>query len=143
MNKKGISLLSIVITIIVIILLATITIVSNPDSIDYAIEGKFQSALKECVKALDVYQQRAAVYAYTDYQPNELTWDGVSAQAENTAQIESKGAGEDSIRYIFSQEVPGILKGVIEIKEGKIQITDAYQNEIQHKWATDLYNYME
>ena len=140
MNNKGISLMSMVITIIVIIILAGIDIMAGgEESLEEANKVRFQNDLKSVVTALQVYEQRSEMYAEKGYDYDLLSWDGISERAENTAKIEKKGSDEeDTIRYILSGNVPKTLNEIIKIKEGKIVVDSTRKPEIE--WARELYS---
>lgn len=140
MNQKGISLMSMIITIIVIIILAAIVIMSGgEESIEEANKVRFQNDLKNSVEALRVYEQRAEMHGEKNYDFDSLNWDGTSENAENTAKIENKGSDEeDSIRYIFQKTVPKTLEGKIKIINGKIKVDKNLKPEID--WAEELYS---
>lgn len=140
MNQKGISLVALAITIIVIILIATITMVSSTKSVDQATEVKFKNELTEVVTALEVYHQQANIYGIPSYDRDDLTWDGTSERAENTAMIEDK-VNEDKIKFILTADVPESLKGKMTIENGKVKIDKSYAYE--YEWAVEKYSYME
>ena len=138
MGNKGISLISLVITIVVIIILASIVSVSGDKNTEEAFKVRFQNDLKNVVTALNVYHERAEIHTEEDYNKNNLSWDGVSERAMNTAKIEDKDSGEeDTIKYIFSDNVPKTLKGLIRIKDGKIVVDETRKPEVE--WAEELY----
>ena len=143
MNNKGVSLISLAITIIVIIILAAISIVGSTKSLEEASKVKFQNDLKAAVDALEVYNQRAYLYGVSNYDSDNLTWDGTSEKAVNTAKIEDKNhINEDSIRYIMGlNNVPDSLKDIITIEGGKIKVDKT--RVPQYDWAVDMYSYME
>lgn len=138
-KQNGVSLISLAITIIVIILLASITLVASNGSIDKAVKVKFQTELKGVVEALDVYNERAYLSGTSDYDSRDLTWDGTSERAVNTAKMEDP-MQEDRIRYILSDEVPETLDGKMTIENGKVKIVEEYKTE--REWASELYSYM-
>lgn len=142
MNNKGVSIISLIITIIVIIILAAITISSNTESLEEANKVKFQNDLKSVVEALDIYHQRAEIRGVATYEANDLTWDGFSEKAENTAKIrDSNHVEEDSIRDIFDgNSIPKTLEGYIVIEDGKVKFDKNKKPEIE--WATEIYSYM-
>ena len=140
MNQKGISLMALAITIIVIILLAAITMVSSTKSVDQANEVKFKNDLTEVVTALDVYNQQANIHGIPSYDSDDLIWDGTSERAENTAKMEDS-INEDRIRYIFTRDIPESLRGKMTIENGKIRIDKSYS--IEYEWAVEKYSFME
>ncbi len=142
MNNKGISLVSLVITIIVMIIIAVITINVSTQSVDESLEAKFKNDLTSVVTALDIYHQRAETRGVATYKSNELTWDGSSFYAENTAKIEDKAhVQEDSIKYILDgNPVPTTLEGIMTIENGKVKINKEVKPQIE--WATEIYSYM-
>lgn len=143
MNNKGISMVSLVITIIVIILLAAISINSGMGKhLDEANKAKFQNELKNAVTAVEIYHNRAAIHGISSYESDELSWDGVSEKAENTAKMEDENhIEEDSINYIFEKNITDLLKGIITIENGKVKVDKTKKPQID--WAVELYKYME
>ncbi len=139
MKNAGISLMSLVITIILIIIIASISLVASNKSLDEATKVKFQNDLKEVVTALEVYHQRAYIRGVSTYDSKELKWDGMSESAENTARIEDS-TQEDTIQYILEGNVPESLKGIITFENGKVKVDQNRKPEIE--WATELYSYM-
>ena len=139
MNQKGVSLLSLVITIIVIILLAAITINSGiSKQIDEANKAKFQNDLKNLVTAVEVYHNRADIHGISSYDRDELKWNGKSERAEKTAKMEDKTqVEEDSIKYIFGGELPKTLLDIVKIESGEV-VVDRSKNP-QIEWAAELY----
>lgn len=139
-DRKGVSLVALVVTIIVIIIIASITILASSSSIDNANETKFKNDLKSVVTALDIYNQQAYLYGVNTYNSSDLTWDGTSERAENTAKIEDK-TSEDRIKFILSDDVPNTLQGKMTIENGAIKIDKNYGTE--YEWAVEMYSYME
>jgi len=140
MNQKGISMVALIITIIVIIIIAGISMVSSTKSIDQASEVKFKNDLTEVVTALEVYNQQAYLHGIPTYDNDDLTWDGTSERAENTAKIED-GTNEDRVEFIFTDVIPETLKGVMTIEDGKIKIDK--NDKYKYEWAVEKYSYME
>lgn len=142
MNNKGISIISLIITIILIVVLAGIAISGNTQSLEEANKAKFQNDLKAVVEAVDVYNERAMIRGIASYDADDLTWDGVSEKAENTAKIkDSNHEEEDSIRDILDgNDVPKSLKGYITIEDGRVMFDKTKKPEIE--WATEIYSYM-
>lgn len=142
MNRKGISLISLVITIVVIIIIATITVTVSTKPVDESIEAKFKNDLNSVVTALEIYNQRAEIRGVATYESDELTWDGNSERAENTAKIEDKThTKEDTIKYILDgNSVPNSLRGIMTIEDGKIRISKDAKPQVD--WATEIYGYM-
>lgn len=137
-NKKGISLISMVITILVIIILAAVAISSNTTSIEEANKVKFQNDLKSFVELIDAYNVRAEIRGIATYDSDDLTWDGTSEKAENTARIKNK-AEEDSIRDILDgNQIPDSLKGIVSIENGKVRIDENVKP--QYDWAVEMYS---
>lgn len=139
MDNKGVSLVALVVTIIVIIIIASISMMSSMKTIDEATKVKFENDLKETVTALEVYNQRANIRGIVAYNSKNLTWDGISESAENTAQIEEKGR-EDTIKEILEGDVPNTLKGIITIENGRIKVDKNQKPQID--WAIEMYSYM-
>ena len=140
MNNKGISLLSLSVTIIVIIIIAAISIRMSSKNLEEANQAKFEVALKTVVETLEAYNQRAEIRGIKGYNRNLLAWDGVSERAENTARIEDK-TKEDTIRFIMSgYDIPESLEGIMYIESGKVKIDE--DKKPQYDWAVDMYSYM-
>lgn len=141
-NNKGVSLVSLAITIIVIIIIAVITINVSTQSVDESLEAKFKNDLTSVVTALEIYHQRAEIRGVSTYENDELTWDGKSFYAENTAKIADKThTQEDSIQYILDgNPVPTTLEGIMTIENGRVKINKEAKPQID--WATEIYAYM-
>ena len=139
MNQKGISMMSLIITIIIMIILAGITVSLSGNSATEANEGKFKNDLKNVVTAVESYHTRADAFGVSSYKRNNLAWDGVSEKAENTAKMEDKSqAEEDSIRFILSGEIPNSLDGIMKIEAGEVVIDESQKTQIE--WARELYH---
>lgn len=140
MNNKGVSLMSLIITIIIIIILAAISMLNSNKSLEEANKAKFEVDLKSVVELLNIYNERAVIRGVSNYDKDDLTWDGSSERAENTARIEDK-TKEDTIKYIFDgNNVPDSLKGLITIEAGKIRVDET--RKPQYDWAVEMYSYM-
>lgn len=142
MNQKGVSIISLVITIIIIIILAAITVTSGMDKqIEEANKVKFQNDLKNVVTAINVYHERAYIHGVSSYDRDELTWDGKSVRAEKTAKMEDKNqVEEDSIHYILEGNLPKTLEEIVIIENGKVKVKKDRKPQID--WAIELYQYM-
>lgn len=142
MNNKGVSLVSLAITIIVIVLLAAITITSSSKPIDDSTKAKFKTELQSVVTALEIYHERAIIRGVSSYEKDNLTWDGTSERAENTAKMEDKNHNEeDYIKYILDgNDVPKTLQGIMKIENGKVKIDKNAKPQID--WAIEMYPYM-
>ncbi|MBO5141882.1 MAG: hypothetical protein J6C46_02585 [Clostridia bacterium] len=140
MNNKGVSLVSLVITIVVIIILAAVSILNSTKSLEEANKVKFQNDLKTVVEALNVYNERSVIRGIPSYDKEKLEWDGESEKAENTAKIkDTNHVEEDSIRDIFDgNDVPNSLKGLIKIEYGKIKVDSSRHPE--YEWAKEMYS---
>lgn len=137
-KNKGVSIITLVITIIIIIIIAGVTMLRSTKSLEEANKVKFQNDLKSFVELIDAYNVRAEIRGIATYDSDELTWDGTSEKAENTARIKNK-AEEDSIRDILDgNQIPETLKGIVSIENGKVKISeDAGQ---KYEWAVEKYS---
>ncbi len=139
-NKKGVSMIAMVIMIVVIIILASITVSAGFKNITKANQATFISDLKSSNQMLEIYNTRAVARGKARfYEPDELFWDGESQKAENTARIESADE-EDDAEYIFGEAFHNSLHGKIYLKYGKIYIKREFVKEIE--WAKEVYDYM-
>ena len=141
LNKKGVSLISVVITIIVIVIIASIAVNNGYENIVKAHKSAFMTDLESLILSLEKYNTRAVGYAdpMTYYEEDFLQWDGESERAENTAKLED-GINEDTVRYIFDNNISENVKGKIKIINGKLYVDREYETEFQ--WATEQYKYM-
>lgn len=140
MNKKGISLVSLAITIIVIIILASIAIVTSTKHVNEAIKVDFQNDLKSFVEAIDLYNQRALIYN-TDYDSNLLEWDGQSDRAKNTAKLDDNINDDKITTILLDNNLPSSLEGVVYIEKGMVKVKKTVTP--QYEWAVELYDYMK
>ena len=139
-NNKGVSIIGLVITIIVIIILAGIVINGGTESIDKANQAAFQNEFKDAVEALNIYNTRAVIRKNNkDYEPEKLNWDGKSERAENTARVESPDE-EDTIKDILKDSFTKTLENKIYILDGKIYVFNSFETE--KGWAAELYSYI-
>jgi hypothetical protein len=51
------------------------------------------------------------------------------------------GEHEDSINYIFENDITKNVDGKIKIKDGKLYVIPSYQTE--YEWACEVYDYMK
>jgi Tfp pilus assembly protein PilE len=147
MNKNGVSMVALVITMIVIIILAGITYNMSFSNVTEAQKTSFLNDLEKAVYYLRAYNTRGqAAYlmgaegAEKNYDPNNLQWDGISERAENTAKMED-GINEDSVEYIFEKDITNNIKGKIKIKDGQLYVSNNYPTEFE--WASEYYDYMK
>ena len=147
MNKNGVSMVALVITMIVIIILAGITYNTGFSSVDKAQKTSFMADLEDAIYYLRAYNTRGqAAYlmgaegAEKNYDPNNLQWDGISERAENTARMED-GINEDTAEYIFEKDITKNIEGKIKIKDGQLYVNKNFQTE--YEWACEIYDYMK
>ena len=135
-NNKGITLISITITIIVIIILTAIIILSSMESIDKAKKTVFQNDFADAVQSVNMYNIEATIKTNNPaYNPNELNWNGQTERAENTARIEDPNQ-EDTIDFILKEHYTQDLKGKICIVGGRVFVKAQYNKQMQ--WVTEL-----
>ncbi len=141
MNNKGVSLIAIAITIIVIIIMAGIAINAGFYNITSAQKSSFMLDLDTATNALQRYNTNAQLKTTipAGYYEGDLQWDGKSERAVNTAQIEVAGQ-EDTAEFIFDNLLTENLKGKIKIVNGKIYVDK--NHTIEYEWATEYYKYM-
>ena len=139
MNNRGITITSLIITVIVMIIIAAVTIMNSTSSLEEANKVKFQNDLKSVVDALDVYNERAMIRGVANYDRENLNWNGISEKAENTAKIKDPShIEEDSIRDILDgNNLPKTLEGIITIKNGEVKVNEKIKP--QYDWAVELY----
>ncbi len=142
MNNKGISLITLAFMIVVIIILASITTAVSVDFLMNSSKASFLESFENAVLSLETYNTRGIERGLNnDFSPKNLTWDGVSERAQNTARIEDS-SNEDRVSFILNDmEKDNNLKGKIEIKSGDLYIKTRYSYE--RSWASEKYKYLE
>lgn len=138
-NKKGVSLISLTITIIVLIILAGITIGSGFGNIEKTQKAAFLSDFGNALENLRTYNQRAEAFSTIRYNRRKLTWDGFTERATNTAKLEDN-QNEDRVDYIFHNTITNNLIGKLEIRSGDLYIKEGYTTELE--WAKEIHDYM-
>lgn len=140
-NQKGVSLIVLIVTIAVMIIIATITIRGNNNALNYTSESVYKAELRGLEERLRIYHEDAELELF-EYRKNKLQWDGVAARATNTGKVEDAQAGieeesrrEDTAQFIF-KEIPGIFKGKLYIEDGNLGVLNPYEN--QKKWLKDM-----
>ena len=141
MNKKGVSLVALIITMIVLIIIAGIVLTTGIENITSTQKASFMADLETLTTSLQKYNTRAVQYNNLpgEYYDDELQWDGKSATAEHTAQMKEKGL-EDTPEYIFDDHITNNVKNKIKIINGKLYVDRNYQMEFE--WALEYYKYM-
>ena len=139
-NNKGVSLISLAITIIVLIILAGITVGSGIGNIGKTQKAAFLSDFGTALENLRTYNQRAEAFSTIRYNRRKLTWDGFAERAEHTAKLED-GENEDRAEYIFHETITNNLKGKLEIRSGDLYIKEGYTTELE--WAKEIHDYMK
>ncbi len=163
LSNKGVSLITLAITIIVIVIIAGIALSSGFVNVDKAQQVVFLTDLESAVDSLRIYNERGALYGKRDFNKNLLRWDGKEDSLTNSAKLdylendfEGKkvnpkypnedekakilNAPEDTPAYVFNGQVPNTLKGKIYIQNGVLYVYEQYQEE--YSWATQKYEYM-
>jgi Tfp pilus assembly protein PilE len=141
MNNKGVSLVALVITIIVIIIIAGISLRTGIDNVTQSQKSAFLADLEMLNTNLQKYNIRAVQYNNLEgeYYEEDLQWDGKSPTATNSAQMEKAGF-EDTPNYIFGGTITDNVKGKIIIKDGRLFVDPNYKTELE--WASEHYRYM-
>ena len=138
-NNKGISLVTVVLTIIVIIILASIGISNSLVTVDNTAKAVFQEDFKNYVQQIKTYNLEAVLRQQVDdYDPDELAWDGESDFLENSARIEDKDQ-EDTIDFLLKGYYTKNLEGKVYIENGELKVKDTYLTE--QSWADELHLY--
>ena len=163
LNNKGVSMAALVITIIVVVLIASITINYGFVNVDKAQQVVFLTELESAHDAINIYNERASLYGSKSYNKNRLSWDGKSGHLNNSAKLDyftndSEGkkinpkyptddqrqkiqdAPEDTPQFVFDGEIPNSLKGKIYIYEGQLGVYK--ENQLELEWASQKYNNM-
>lgn len=135
--NKGISMIALIITMVVIVIIAGVTMIKSVKNLEEANKVKFQNDLKSFVELIDAYNVRAEIRGIATYDSDDLAWDGVSEKAENTARIKNK-AEEDSIRDILDgNPIPETINGIVSIENGKVKISEDAGKK--YDWAVEKY----
>ena len=163
LNNKGVSLVALVITIIVILIIASISFLMGFRNVDKAQQAAFVTDLEGAVRDVQIYGERALQYGILDYKIEELQWDGKSDYLTKSGKVnyitndtlgkkinakhptdEDKekinNAPEDTALFLFNNNIPNTLKGKIFIKNGKLYVDIGYKDE--YNWAIEAYEYM-
>lgn len=140
-KNKGIVLINLAITIIVIIILSSLTIWQGVELITNSNKATFLESFENAVYALDNYNTKAVMLNHNKtYSPELLIWDGYSKKAQNTARIEKEDE-EDSISYILNDMDQNTnLKDKLEIVDGDLYIKSSFKAE--RDWASEKYKYL-
>lgn len=131
--QNGISLVALIVTIIVVIILASISLNVNYDSFTMLDKTKYVSQIRGLEERLRIYHEDATLDADL-YVKDNLSWDGVSERAENTGKLED-GVNEDTPKFIF-KEIPSYFKEKICIKKGELVISQYTDEELE--WLQEL-----
>lgn len=156
-NNKGVSLIALAITIIVIIIIAAISFNLGFNNVNHAQQAAFLTDLEEAVESVKIYGERALQYGKVGYRISELTWDGKDHYLTNSGKIEFIEANkldpkdennrdridnalDDTAQYLFHKELPITIKEKVYIKGGKLYVNSLYRDE--YEWAIAKYGYM-
>ena len=142
MNNKGVSLVALIITMIVIILLAGIAWQAGFSNVGQAQKSAFMKDLENLTTSLEKYNTQAVLRNNIngEYYEENLQWDGKSERTTGSAQMEKSGE-EDTPGYIFDdQQNSSYVKDKIKIINGRLYVDKKYATEFE--WATEYYKYM-
>lgn len=135
-NNKGFSMIALIIMIIVTIILAWIVISNSTETIDNSQKAVFQDDFKNAYFAVQAYNTEAVLRANNpNYAEWDLTWDGKSERAQNTAQIQNAGE-EDTIKYILKDTLTKSLDGKVEIYQGQLCVKEGFS--LEEEWVEEL-----
>lgn len=132
-TQNGISLIALVVTIIVIIILAAISITINYDTFNMMDKTTYYARVRGLEERLNIYHESAEL-ELDNYRKDKLSWDGTSERAENTGKVED-GINEDTPIFIF-KEIPEYFEGKIYIQNGELGVKDYTDQEM--KWLDEL-----
>ena len=142
-NNKGVTLVTLTITIIVILIIAGIAVRLGFSSVNDTQRSAFMTDVETLIRQLETYNIRAVVYNNLDgeYDEEKLSWDGNADRVTESAQMEKKGV-EDTPEYIFGDVInANTVKGKVKIIKGRLYVKRSYPDEF--KWAAeDVYKYM-
>ncbi len=131
--QNGISLVALIVTIIVVIILASISLNVNFDSFTMLDKTKYVSQIRGLEERLRIYHEDATLDADL-YVKDNLSWDGVSERVENTGKLED-GINEDTPKFIF-KEIPSYFEGKICIENGELVVFQYTDEELE--WIQEL-----
>ena len=142
-NNKGVSLIALTITIIVILIIAAISFRAGFSTVDETQRTAFMNDIEDLVRHLEIYNTRGVLYNNLDgmYDETTLNWDGESSRTTGSAKMENKDE-EDTPIYIFGDTLnSAYVKDKVLIINGKLYVKRSYPDEF--KWASEnLYKYM-
>ena len=136
MNNKGVSLMSLAITIVVMVILAAILFNNSMKSIENGKKAAFVEDLLRAENYLRAYNTTAELKANNrTYYYKELQWDGFSDTATNTARIED-AKKEDTIKYILKDSITSNTAGKLEIISGDLFVKGDLL--VENEWIDEL-----
>ena len=138
LNNKGVSMIALTVTLVIIIIIANITVFSGFQNVEKAEQAVFLAELESAVDAVRVYNERATEFGVKGYSSSKLGWDGKSVELTNSGKlkyltddfegkkinpkfpneeekIKIENAHEDTIVYLLNKEVPSALKDKVYI----------------------------
>jgi len=122
---------------IVIIILATIAVVTSRDSVENAKKIAFITELTDLKRGLDAYNQRAYYRGVETYNSEDLFWNGkIESSPENTAKIADQ-QNEDDLRTILGGSISDDLKGKIYIYGGELYVFKDKKFEKELGWVAE------
>lgn len=133
-RNNGVTMIALVITIIVLIILAGITIyaVASQGIIDKAQKAKFQTEVQSLSEKLDEYKVSAKI-SNEDYDTKLLSWDGANNPTNTAKRFDSNN--EDTITEIIG-DIPNDLNGKIIIANGELNFKNLTENE--QNWLEEI-----
>jgi len=143
MNNKGVSLIALAITIIVIIIIAAISYRLGFSTVDDAQRSSFMTEIEDLIRHLETYNTRAVAYNNIEgiYDETTLNWDGESERTTGSARMEKEGV-EDTPKYILGDTLDSkLVKNKVKIIDGRLYVKRSYPDEFV--WAAEsVYKYM-
>ena len=127
-EEKGITLITIVVTIIILLILSaiTLTIIFNSSIIGKSQSAKLKTEISALEENLKHYSNEAKISNKKEYKQENLIWDGEN-EPQNTAKL-TDGENEDNIEKILGK-IPNDLQGKVTIGSGVLKFKNLTQTD--------------
>lgn len=129
-NKSGIVMLDLMVTIVVIVALASIVIYQGFGSMDRMHEAKFKTELSNCYAEFEEFVENKI----TNIDLEEFERESLVAN-ENSLNYNTKKSQGGNIKTIIP-DMPSIFEGKLEVQSGELVMKNL--NEDQARWAQEL-----
>ncbi len=134
-SQKGITVLTMLMIIAVIVILSTITIAGISNALKAMSESKYKSDLRGVEDRLKLYHEDANL-ASIEYRKENLSWDGEAERATHTGKVED-GINEDTAIFIL-REIPDYFQNKIMIEKGELVVKEDTISEEEKGWTEDM-----